>query len=139
MLLKAKKKRNMNYINYHIDRIRLEIRRLVDAKKLKKITIYEKAGMSRPYLDNIINGKSDIDIRVLIAINELLDVKINWFDLSDEGIAYSLESAEDTIRGELNSETMTETNKEMLHALQLLTTRLEEISSDVKDLKETGS
>lgn len=129
----------MNYIIYYVDRIRLEIKRLTDSKKLKKNAIYELAGVSRPYLDGIINGTSDIDIRILLAINELLEEKINWFDLKDEGIRYSLKTDEDLKTEESNLIDMTKTENELLRALQMITSRLERIEGEVKDIKQTGS
>lgn len=129
----------MDYINYNVDRIRLEIRRIADKKKLKKNAIYEKAGVSRPYLDGIINGKSDIDIRILLAINELLDEKINWFDLKDEGITYLEKPIEETIMEEPNSIDMTKTENEFLLALRMITGELKEMRNDVEALKQTGS
>lgn len=138
MTLKARKKRNMNYINYSVERIRLEIKRLYENKKVKKIDIYETAGVSRPYLDGIINDKSDIDIRILLAINELLEKKINWFDLSEEGISNSELEKENNQEEEPELVDMEITEKsEMLLALKMIVGELKAMRKDVDDLKQT--
>lgn len=137
--MKARKNVLNNDVNYMIARIRLEIRKLYDKKKVKKIDISMVSGKSRAYFDDVIKGESAIDVRILLAINRLLDEKINWFDLKDDGIVYKEEIKENTIVEEPNSINMTDTEKEFLLALRMITGELKEMRKDVDDLKQTGS
>lgn len=139
----SKKNTTKNYINHKNDRIRLVLKRLYEDGNIKKSDILRLSGLSRPKLDNVMNGNSPIDVLILLAINELIEEKINWFDLEGlENRNYTAITKEETTLNEpsineYNLNEMKESDKEMLNALRLITNQLSEMKKDVDELKQS--
>lgn len=111
----------INNINYQIMFKPLNLRKLMDENRVKKVTFYQSLGISKTQLDNILNGKSLPGSDKLEMMANYFNVPIDYF--FDRDSERSILNIGNTVSGNENNignYSMSECQKEVEHLKAIL-------------------
>lgn len=111
----------INNINYQIMFKPLNLRKLMDENRVKKVTFYQSLGISKTQLDNILNGKSLPGSDKLEMMANYFNVPIDYF--FDRDSERSILNIGNTVSGNGNNignYSMSECQKEVEHLKAIL-------------------
>lgn len=111
----------INNINYQIMFKPLNLRKLMNENRVKKVTFYQSLGISKTQLDNILNGKSLPGSDKLEMMANYFNVPIDYF--FDRDSERSILNIGNTVSGNENNignYSMSECQKEVEHLKAIL-------------------
>ncbi len=111
----------INNINYQIMFKPLNLRKLMDENRVKKVTFYQSLGISKTQLDNILNGKSLPGSDKLEMMANYFNVPIDYF--FDRDSERSILNIGNTVSGNgnnIDNYSMSECQKEVEHLKAIL-------------------